>query len=66
MNIFRRLKNLWRLSGISEYYPVPSDMKPLQIQVNNATNLFQESQTKMAQIIKMNPIDPIDEVIQHE
>lgn len=52
MSILRRIKNLWRLSSIDGYYPIPE---------NTPVQFLPQREMKKAEIItsKKNPVDEI-------
>jgi len=62
--IFKRLKNLWNLSGQDNYYPLPEDLtKKNQVFLK----LGKQSEFhEMAVVIKRTPKDPVEAIIDEQ
>lgn len=68
MNIFRRIGNLWRLSGLpdTEWSAYTNRMTPSTYQAKMKFPSVVSKPNQEAIFIKRNPIDPIDEILKQD
>lgn len=68
MNIFRRIGNLWRLSGLSdtEWSAYTDKLSPSIYQAKMKFTRVVPNPQKEAVFIKRNPVDPIEEILKQD